>query len=54
MEELYEMEFYYDDTLIGVAYNLKEHQVEKLWSEWEEFKEECWCMMVYRVDEYDE
>lgn len=43
-----EMEFYYDEILIGVGYGLNEGECNFLWEEWESFGDEYWCMEVFR------
>lgn len=54
MQETYHLEFYYDEILIGIIYGLTEAEAEKLWDQWDNFKQECWCAIVFVADEYDE
>jgi len=54
MEDRYQIEFYYEGILIGVGYGLTEEEADGLWEEWESFKEQCWCAIVFVADEYDE
>ena len=50
MQERYQIEFYYDEILIGIGYGLSEYEADKLWDEWEQFKESCWCAIIFEME----
>jgi len=50
-KELHTVEFYYEEHLIGIGYNLSENDADKLWGQWEEHGDNYWCAIIYEVEE---
>ena len=45
-----EMEFFYDEHLIGRIYNLSEHDCERAMDMWHELGEAYWCTISIFMD----